>query len=128
MPQELQLLYLKTTGAPTLMHSVDAAEALRLGDYVSVLLGPDAGTVEAQAAARSQAMTAQAPVHPEMMSPEQRETVRREANLAEIRRLEDAKQPVPEALMQAAGSAAPARGARQAVVPKEPVKEPDEKK
>ena len=101
MPQEQVLVYLKTTGQATYMHSVDAAEAVRLGDYS--IQPPTKLSPEEEAAVQTAAMTHQAPRPPELMTPEEREAVRREANLAEIRRLEDAKQPVPEALIIAAG-------------------------
>jgi hypothetical protein len=101
MPQEQVLVYLKTTGQATYMHSVDAAEAVRLGDYS--LQSPTKLTPEEEAAAQTAAMTHAAPRPPELMTPEEREAVRREANQAEIRRLQKAEQPVPEALIAAAG-------------------------
>ena len=39
MPQNPVLVYEKESGTPTYMHTVDAAEAVRLGDYTVVRAG-----------------------------------------------------------------------------------------
>jgi hypothetical protein len=101
MPQELTMVFLKETGEPMLMHSVDAAEAMCLGDYVSLPPGEKGLSPEDQAMARGQALRAMGPVHPEMMSVEQRDALRAEANRLEVQRLELLKLPVPAALQAA---------------------------
>jgi hypothetical protein len=102
MPQELMMVFLRDTGEPMLMHSVDAAEALRLGDYVSMPPGEKAMTPQEHAQARGEALRNMGPVHPEMMTPEQRDAMRAEANRLEVARLEAGKLPVPAALREAA--------------------------
>ena len=80
MPQEQVLVYELATGTPYFMHSVDAAEAVRMGDYTYTAPGGKDAAPEDLAVARARAKGMSAPGHPEMMSPEQRERVREEAN------------------------------------------------
>ena len=110
MPQTQVLVYLKETGEPTLMHSIDAAEALRLGDYVSDPPGNKEPTAEQRAAAMAQAKSGIAPKPPELMTPEEREAARAEANAMEVARLDKLQLPIPLALQQAVKKA-PARSA-----------------
>lgn len=79
MPQELDLVYYVETGEPRYMHSVDANEAVLLGDYVRQ---PPFGEVDPKmlAAAKAVAKGMNAEIHPEMLSPEERQRRREEAN------------------------------------------------
>ena len=78
MPQDPVTVYSKETGDPFAMHSVDAQEALRLGDYVAT--PPDDIDPQQRAEALARMRSTGATVHPELMSPEEREEVRRQAN------------------------------------------------
>jgi hypothetical protein len=80
MPQEMIVVYHSETGKPELMHSVDAAEAVNLGDYTYA--PPQGAEVSTQdmAAARAKAQGWNSTVHPELMSPEDRDAMRQEAN------------------------------------------------
>ena len=113
MPDKQVLMYFKETGEPTLMFSVDAFEASRLGDYV---FEPPSGhevSPEQRAAAYAQARAGLAPKPPELMTPEEREAARAEANQAEVARLEKLQLPIPLVLQHAVGVGTP-RTARQA--------------
>jgi hypothetical protein len=81
MPDTLELVFEVATGKPAYMHSIDAAEAVRLGDYTTV---PPAGEIDPQekAAAMARAKGMVSPVHAELQSAEERETSRKQANLA----------------------------------------------
>jgi hypothetical protein len=82
MPDQFVTVYLKETGQPTPMHAVDAAEALRIGDYVS---NPPEGNEPSEAdlkLALTQAQGIGTQRHPELMTPEQRDEARRQAYAA----------------------------------------------
>lgn len=53
MPQQAVIVFHKDSGEPMAMHSIDAAEALRQGDYVSALLGDAKASPEQMANARA---------------------------------------------------------------------------
>lgn len=114
MPQELELVYEIETGMPAYMHSVDANEAVLLGDYVRT---PPKGTEPDPrliAAARARAKGMNAEVHPEMLSPEERQQ-RREAAMQGT---------VPQVTVPMGTPVVLAEGAAQAVAPpKAPVPE-----
>jgi len=61
MPQNPVLVYEKEGGAPTYMHTVDAAEAVRLGDYTPAPPGGKDVEPEARASAMSRFRTGQVP-------------------------------------------------------------------
>jgi hypothetical protein len=77
MPQEPVIVYLKENGEPCAMHSVDAAEALRLGDYVAT---PPEGEKPDLAVAVARMRSTSPTPHPELMSEEERQETRRRAN------------------------------------------------
>lgn len=101
MPQNPVLVQSKEDGSLTYMHSVDASDALRLGDYEI----PDESKTDPQARAaalnRMRSMNVNPP--PEMQTPEQRAETRRLAN-------EEAK-----AQAQAQGAVQEPFGVRQAL-------------
>lgn len=79
MPQNPVLIYAKDDGTPTYMHTVDAAEAVRLGDYTSA--PPDKEvSPEARASAMSRFKTGQATTHPELQTEEEKASTRQAAN------------------------------------------------
>jgi hypothetical protein len=79
MPQNPIMVFAKEDGTPTYMHTVDAAEAVRLGDYT--VAPPDKEvSPEARASAMSRFKTGQATTHPEMQTDEEKEKTREEAN------------------------------------------------
>jgi len=80
MPQELVLMYHTDTGEPKRFHSVDAAEAYRLGDYTFEAPKGKELSPEQMAQADFGMRAAQGTIHPELMTPEQREEQRRQAN------------------------------------------------
>lgn len=82
MPQELTCVYEMETGEPTYMHSVDAAEAVRLGDYTfDVPTGKGSNEdPDAHGRARAKAMGGMSPAHAELQSPDERERRRTAAN------------------------------------------------
>lgn len=75
MPQEQVVVYFAETGQPCRMHSVDAAEALRLGDYVST--PPDGLALGDHA--MWQATSRGLPLPPELQTPEVRALNRAQA-------------------------------------------------
>ena len=79
MPQNPVLVYAKEDGTPSYMHTVDAAEAVRLGDYTPVPPGepPDP---EARASAMSRFKTGQGVTHPELQTDEEKAATREKAN------------------------------------------------
>ena len=79
MPQNPVLVFEKETGQPSYMHTVDAAEAVRLGDYTPTPPGepPDP---EARASAMSRFKTGQAATHPELQTDEEKAAAREKAN------------------------------------------------
>lgn len=79
MPQDPVLVVEKDGGQPVYMHTVDASEAIRLGDYVPVPPGEQVSS-EQRASAMSRFKTGQATTHPEMQTPEEKEETRRKAN------------------------------------------------
>jgi hypothetical protein len=78
MPSQPVTVY-DPDGNPVVMHSVDAAEAVGLGDYTYAAPG-DKPDPEKLAAARAKFQGMNAELHPELMTPEQREETRRVAN------------------------------------------------
>lgn len=78
MPQNPVLVYAKDGGTPCYMHTVDAAEAVRLGDYTPV--PPGDASPEAKASALSRFKTGQATTHPEMQTDEEKAEARAKAN------------------------------------------------
>lgn len=80
MPQNPMLLYAKDGGTPTYMWSVDAAEAVRLGDYTPAPPSKEGASPEERASAMSRFKTGQAMTHPELQTEEEREKTRQEAN------------------------------------------------
>ena len=78
MPQDPVTVYSKETGDPFAMHSVDAQEALRLGDYVAT--PPEDVDPQQRAEALARMRSTGATVHPELQTPEEREETRRQAN------------------------------------------------
>ena len=73
-------VYEKEGGAPTYMHTVDAAEAVRLGDYTPAPPGGEQPEPEERASAMSRFKTGQAATHPELQTDEEKEETRRKAN------------------------------------------------
>jgi hypothetical protein len=80
MPQNPVLVYEKEGGLPTYMHTVDAAEAVRLGDYTPAPPGGKEPEPEARASAMSRFRTGQGMTHPEMQTEEERDAARQKAN------------------------------------------------
>ena len=80
MPQNPVLVYEKEGGLPCYMHTVDAAEAVRLGDYTPVPPGGEPPEPEARASAMSRFKTGQAATHPELQTEEEKAETRRKAN------------------------------------------------
>ena len=80
MPQNPVLVYATEGGAPTYMHTVDAAEAVRLGDYTPAPPGGKDVEPEARASAMSRFRTGQGATHPELQTEEEREEARAKAN------------------------------------------------
>ena len=78
MPQNPTMVKEKD-GEPVYMWSVDAAEALRLGDYVPVAPDEEISS-EQRASAMSRFKTGQATTHPELQTPEEKEATRAAAN------------------------------------------------
>lgn len=78
MPQNPILVFEKETGTPAYMHTVDAAEAVKYGDYTPV--PPGEVTPEARASALSRFATGQAMTHPELMTDEEKAAARQKAN------------------------------------------------
>jgi len=79
MPAQPVLVYEKETGTATYMHSVDAREAVQLGDYTYAAPSQEPSS-EARAAARSKFQAGMAVAHPELQSEEERQRLRDEAN------------------------------------------------
>ena len=79
MPQNPVLIYEKESGTPTYMHTVDAAEAVRLGDYTSVPPGEELDPAQ-RASALSRFKTGQGVTHPELQTEEEKAEARRKAN------------------------------------------------
>jgi hypothetical protein len=80
MPQDPQLVYEKESGTPTYMHSVDAKEAVALGDYTFAPAGGKDVSPEERAAARAKFQGLNATIHPELQTEEQRAEARAQAN------------------------------------------------
>lgn len=80
MPQNPILVYEKEGGTPCYMHTVDAAEAVRLGDYTPAPPGGKDPEPEARASAMSRFRTGQGATHPELQTEEEREEARTKAN------------------------------------------------
>jgi hypothetical protein len=79
MPQNPVLIYAKEGGQPTYMHTVDAAEAIRLGDYTPAPPG-DQASPEERASAMSRFKTGQGQTHPELQTEEEKQQARQKAN------------------------------------------------
>ena len=129
MPQNPVLVFEKETGTPAYMHTVDAAEAVRLGDYTPVPPGepPDP---EVRASAMSRFKTGQAGTHPELQTEEEKTEARRKANEeaavfaglppgTPIVVQAPSERPASQAARQAggAGSASPTGGSSAAAAP-----------
>jgi len=80
MPQNPVMVYAKEDGTPCYMHTVDAAEAVRLGDYTPAPPGGKEVEPEARASAMSRFRTGQGATHPELQTEEEREEARAKAN------------------------------------------------
>jgi hypothetical protein len=80
MPQNPVLVYEKEGGQPCYMHTVDAAEAVRLGDYTPAPPDKEGPSPEARASAMSRFKTGQGATHPELQTEEEREDTRAKAN------------------------------------------------
>jgi hypothetical protein len=80
MPQNPVMVYAKEDGTPCYMHTVDAAEAVRLGDYTPAPPGGKDVEPEARASAMSRFRTGQGATHPELQTEEEREESRAKAN------------------------------------------------
>jgi len=80
MPQNPVMVYAKEDGTPCYMHTVDAAEAVRLGDYTPAPPGGKDVEPEARASAMSRFRTGQGATHPELQTEEEREEARAKAN------------------------------------------------
>src|SRR4030095_9010754 len=80
MPQNPVLVYEKDGGTPTYMHTVDAAEAIRLGDYTPTAPDKEGPSPEERTSAMSRFRTGQGVTHPELQTEEEREKAREEAN------------------------------------------------
>jgi hypothetical protein len=80
MPQNPIMVYAKEDGTATYMHTVDAAEAVRLGDYTPMPPDKDGPSPEERASALSRFRTGQGVTHPELQTDEEREQTREEAN------------------------------------------------
>jgi hypothetical protein len=111
VPQEPVIVYYKENGEPYAMHSVDAQEALRIGDYVAT---PPQGENIDVAVAMSRMRSVDATVHPELQTPEEREETRRQANEAAIQQAEASGQPIPPAVAAATARSGTPRQETQA--------------
>ena len=80
MPQNPVLVYEKDSGSPCYMHTVDAREAVRLGDYTAAPPGGKDPEPEARASAMSRFRTGQGATHPELQTEEERDEARAKAN------------------------------------------------
>jgi hypothetical protein len=80
MPAYPVLVFEKETGTPTYMHSVDAREAVQLGDYEYKATQEHDLDPEERAAARAKFQGGMAVLHPELQSEEERQQHRDEAN------------------------------------------------
>jgi hypothetical protein len=79
MPQNPVLVYDKD-GKACYMHTVDAAEAMRLGDYTPTAPSKEGASPEERASAMSRFHTGQGATHPELQTDEEREEARTKAN------------------------------------------------
>lgn len=77
MPQYPVVVY-DADGQPMVMHSIDAKEAVQLGDYTYA--PPGEADPQAMAAARARFETGQSATHPELLTDEAKDKQRREAN------------------------------------------------
>jgi hypothetical protein len=118
MPQNPVLVYAKDGGTPTYMHTVDAAEAIRLGDYTFAPPGKGEVDPEDRAAAMSRFTSGQSAVHPEMQSEEERAETRRKAN--EEAAVFAGLPPGTPIVVQAPSERPAARAAQQAAHPATP--------
>lgn len=80
MPQNPVLVYSAEDGTPTYMHTVDASEAVRLGDYTPVPPSSEGPSPEERASAMSRFKTGQGVTHPELQTEEEKQETRRKAN------------------------------------------------
>ena len=78
MPDNPVLIYHKESGTPAYMHSIDAAEALSLGDYTATPPAT-APPPEDLAAAKAAFQGSNPNMHPEQMSEDARTALRAEA-------------------------------------------------
>lgn len=80
MPEELVLVYEKESGAPIYMHSIDAREAVQLGDYTQEAPGGKDPSPEEKASAMARTRGLTGSPHPELQTPEERAATRAAAN------------------------------------------------
>ena len=80
MPQNPILIYEKDGGKAVYMHTVDAAEAIRLGDYTPTPPGSEGPSPEERASAMSRFKTGLAMTHPELQTEEEKQEARQKAN------------------------------------------------
>jgi len=80
MPQNPILVYAKEDGQAAYMHTVDAKEAVALGDYTPAPPDKEGPSPEERASALSRFRTGQGVTHPELQTEEEREKTREEAN------------------------------------------------
>jgi hypothetical protein len=129
MPNDPVIVYLKETGEPTAMHSVDAAEALRLGDYVATAPeGKEPNTAQALTRMRSPGPS----IHPELQTPEEREEARRQAYEVAVATAQVTGQPLPPnppgVVGTASRAASPVSQSRPLTPPRTPPAAPAEDK
>jgi hypothetical protein len=97
MPQDPIMVYHRDTGTPAVMHSVDAAEAVRLGDYVYALDEGQEADPQAKAQAMARFKGADIP-QAELKTPEQRAHDTAVANAIEEQRTGQPVVPVVPAM------------------------------
>jgi hypothetical protein len=79
MPQNPILVREKEGGQVQYMHTVDASEAMRLGDYAPIAPNEEVSPEE-RASAMSRFKTGQATTHPELQTEEEKTETRQKAN------------------------------------------------
>jgi hypothetical protein len=107
MPDNLILMVDVESGQMAYMHSVDASEAAALGDYRPATAEEYAQKTEEKAAAFARTRGGGSPTPPELMSREERQEVRRQANAVAAQTEAVARAQVALAMAGAAGAPAP---------------------
>lgn len=97
MPDELVLVFEISGGTSIYMHSIDASEAVRLGDYTFESPSGKEVTAEERAAAMARARGVSSTPPPEMQTPEERAATRAAANAAAAGEAAPAPPPAPVA-------------------------------